>query len=58
MVVDELKDKIECMRVSRQTEDQQEHTSTFVAYYDSIIEKKFKNNLGTVKMDGLTSSMV
>ena len=58
MVVDELKDKIECMRLSRMMEDQQPHTSTFVAYYDSIIEKKYKNNLGTVLMDGLTQSMV
>jgi hypothetical protein len=39
-------------------EIQADHTSTFVAYYDSIIDKKYKNNLGQVKMDGLTKSLV
>jgi hypothetical protein len=58
-VVDELQQKIEALRVADMTDEvQPEQTSTFVAYYDSIIDKKYKNNLGQVKMDGLTKSLV
>lgn len=58
MVVDELTQSIEALRVSEKADHSPDFTKTFVAYYDSIIDKKYKNNLGQVKMDGLTKSMV
>lgn len=36
----------------------QDFTSTFIAYYDTIVEKGFKNDLVEVRMDNNTKNMV
>lgn len=42
----------------QKNEAQTDFSSTFVPYYDSIIDKKFRNLLGEIKVDELTKAMV
>ena len=58
LILDELLKVLEKRLGQQKNEAQTDFSSTFVPYYDSIIDKKFRNLLGEIKVDELTKAMV
>lgn len=56
--MDELLKVLEKRLGQQKKEAYTDFSSTFVPYYDSIIDKKFRNLLGEIKMDDLTHAKV
>ena len=57
-VVQELISTILKLKAVLDSEPHQDFTSTFIAYYDTIVEKEYKNDLVEVRMDNTTKNMV
>lgn len=58
LVVTELIEIINKQKKAMEAEPPTDFTSTFIAYYDTIVEKNLKNDLVEVRMDNLTKSLV
>ena len=58
IIVQELKTKIDSQLEYLRKNQKSDESISFVPYYDSIIDKKLRNNLGECKMSTLISSKV
>lgn len=58
MVVNELAATIAKLKAAVDAEPTPDHTKTFIAYYDTIVNKEDLNDLVEVCMDNITKSMV